>query len=245
MAEPAANDEAEPAANDEAEPAVNQSEAASLTATEVADLDGLDDWTYVLGSLQAVFGCSSMAEAAALVTAIVDQAGPSGHQPQLDLREPGDVRARLQTEAVGQVTMLDVEAARSISALAQAVGAQPASPAPTVQELEIAFDTMDSQRIRPFWQAVLDYHYLERFDALVDPRGQGPSVWFQQMDEPRAERNRIHFDITVAPAEAEPRVAAAVAAGGTLVSDRRARAFWVLADPEGNEICICTWQDRD
>lgn len=41
------------------------------------------------------------------------------------------------------------------------------------------------------------------------------------------------------------RVAAALRAGGTLLSDRAARAFWVLADAEGNEVCICTWQDRE
>ena len=29
-----------------------------------------------------------------------------------------------------------------------------------------------------------------------------------------------------------------------MVSDRRARAFWVLADAEGSEVCACTWQDR-
>ena len=36
-----------------------------------------------------------------------------------------------------------------------------------------------------------------------------------------------------------------IAAGGTLVSDAAAPAFWVLADPEGNEACVCTWQARD
>ena len=39
--------------------------------------------------------------------------------------------------------------------------------------------------------------------------------------------------------------AAALAAGGVLVSDRAAPAFWVLADAEGNEVCVCTWQGRD
>jgi 4a-hydroxytetrahydrobiopterin dehydratase len=45
--------------------------------------------------------------------------------------------------------------------------------------------------------------------------------------------------------EASQRIRAALAAGGTLVSDRRAPAFWVLADPEGNEACVTTWQGRD
>jgi 4a-hydroxytetrahydrobiopterin dehydratase len=44
---------------------------------------------------------------------------------------------------------------------------------------------------------------------------------------------------------ADERVAAAVAAGGHLVNDEYARSFWVLADPEGNEACVCTWEDRD
>ena len=33
--------------------------------------------------------------------------------------------------------------------------------------------------------------------------------------------------------------------GFRLVSDDQARAFWVLADAEGNEACVCTWQDRE
>jgi 4a-hydroxytetrahydrobiopterin dehydratase len=44
--------------------------------------------------------------------------------------------------------------------------------------------------------------------------------------------------------EAQTRIAAALGAGGTLVTDQYAKAFWVLADAEGNEACICTWQDR-
>ena len=33
-------------------------------------------------------------------------------------------------------------------------------------------------------------------------------------------------------------------AGGTLVSDERAPAFWVVADADGNRACICTWEGR-
>jgi 4a-hydroxytetrahydrobiopterin dehydratase len=29
-----------------------------------------------------------------------------------------------------------------------------------------------------------------------------------------------------------------------MVTDRFARSWWVLADADGNEACICTWQDR-
>ncbi|WP_448615406.1 VOC family protein [Modestobacter sp. URMC 112] len=81
--------------------------------------------------------------------------------------------------------------------------------------------------------------------AVGSCRGLLPSVWFQQMDAPRVQRNRLHVDVTVAHDEAEPRVRAALAAGGRLLDDSAARAFWVLADAEGNEVCVCTWQDRD
>ncbi|MEM9652359.1 MAG: VOC family protein [Actinomycetota bacterium] len=214
-----------------------------LRATAIAALEGLDDWTYVLESLQAGFAVADFGSAAALAGTIVDAADAADHHPDIDLRYPGVLRISLKTHAVGMVTMRDVELARTISALA--AEAEATLVERPVQQLEIAIDTVDMDRIRPFWQAVLDYDYIERAEALVDPRRQGPLIWFQTLDPPRTDRNRIHFDITVPPAEAEGRVAAAVAAGGTLVSDARAKAFWVLADAEGNEVCVCTWQDRD
>ena len=57
--------------------------------------------------------------------------------------------------------------------------------------------------------------------AIVDPARIGPAFWFQQMDEPRPQRNRIHIDVTVPHDVAEARVAAAVAAGGTPASATR------------------------
>jgi hypothetical protein len=54
-------------------------------------------------------------------------------------------------------------------------------------------------------------------------------------------------DLAVTPADIGlvQTISAALAAGGTLLSDSAAPAFWVLADPEGNEACVCTWQGRD
>jgi 4a-hydroxytetrahydrobiopterin dehydratase len=45
--------------------------------------------------------------------------------------------------------------------------------------------------------------------------------------------------------EAPGRIQAALDAGGILLSDAAARSWWILADAEGNEVCVCTWQDRD
>ena len=43
---------------------------------------------------------------------------------------------------------------------------------------------------------------------------------------------------------AEERLQAVLDAGGTLVSDESAPAFWVVADADGNRSCICTWRGR-
>ena len=215
-----------------------------LNASSV-DALGLVDWRYVLGRLESTFRCATFGDAGRLVAAVADAADDAGHHPDIDLRYPGVVHVALTTHAVGgQVTELDVALAGTITALAAEAGAS-SQPA-TTQGMEIAIDALDIAAVVPFWQAVTGYaaHPADA-EILVDPARRSPPIWFQLMDAPRPERNRIHLDVTVAPEVAEARVAAALAAGGRLVSDARARAWWVLADVEGNEACVCTWQDRD
>jgi 4a-hydroxytetrahydrobiopterin dehydratase len=211
-----------------------------LTPTEFDSIDDLGDWRYVLGAIRADFRTGSFTAAAALASEIAELADVADHHPDIDIRYPDRVRVVLTTHAVGGISTLDVEIARLISETARRADAT--AEATAAQALEIAIDTMDAERIRPFWAAALGYR--EDNGALVDPLRVGPPVWFQEMDEPRTERNRFHLDVSVAHDVADERVAAALAAGGTLVSDERARAFWVLADADGNECCICTWQDR-
>ncbi len=213
----------------------------SVNADQFAETDGVGDWRFVLGAIQADFVATSYPAAAALVVAITEAAEAADHHPDLDVRYPGRVRVLLTTHATGGLTTLDVDLAKRVSVLAAANGAR---AVPTdVQALEIAIDTMDADRIRPFWAAVLGYVVVAD-GSIADPLRSGPAVWFQQMDEPRTERNRFHIDVSVPHDVAEQRIAAALAAGGTMVSDARARAFWILADADGNEACVCTWQDR-
>jgi 4a-hydroxytetrahydrobiopterin dehydratase len=66
------------------------------------------------------------------------------------------------------------------------------------------------------------------------------------MDEPRPEGGgAIHVAIWVPYEQAKARVAAALAAGGSLVRDDFAPAWWTLADPAGNEADIATTMSRD
>ncbi len=211
-----------------------------VTASEIAADPTLGDWRVLVHALHADFVAPGFAAGAALVQAIAGAADAADHHPDVDLRYPGRVHVALTTHAIADLSDADVALARTISSLAAEAGA---TPEPTVvQTVEIAIDTMDAERIRPFWKAMLGYR--ERNDELIDPRGTGPTMWFQQMDEPRTDRDRLHLDVIVPHDEADARVAAALAAGGRLVSDAFARSWWILADADGNEACVCTWEDR-
>jgi 4a-hydroxytetrahydrobiopterin dehydratase len=113
-----------------------------------------------------------------------------------------------------------------------------------VLDVQVSIDALDISKVRPFWRAVLGYREVGDED-LLDPHSRGPSFWFQKMDETRPQRNRVHVDVFVPHDRAEARVAAAIAASGHLVTDQHAPAWWVLADAEGNEVCVATWMGRD
>jgi 4a-hydroxytetrahydrobiopterin dehydratase len=237
-----------------------------LTRQQVSDAVSPLGWRLVLGAVYTEVDVSSLAQAAEVAAIASAGVGTDG-QDRLTV----DIRAerallRLMPPLGGLVTALEVRLARELSeALASrgfTTGPGSGDRAGRLQRLEIAIDAMDIGKVRPFWQAVTGYigevGPSDLTAGLIDPMGRGPAIWFQQMDEPRGRigaqersdpgnviRNRIHIDVDVPHDEGEVRVLAAIAAGGTLLSDVRAPAFWVLADPEGNEACVCTWQARD
>ncbi len=220
-----------------------------ISASHFHERTDLPDWRVLLRRIEAAFRAPSFAAAAAFVGAIAAAADVAGHHPDIDLRYPGRVHVSLTTHAIDGLSEADVALATKISALAAQAGFT--SEPSAAFRVETAIDAIDIDAVRPFWRAVLGYVDTMpsipggQVTELVDPLHIGPTFWFQQMDIARPQRNRIHIDVVVTHDVAEQRVADALAAGGTLLSDRRAKAFWVLADPEGNEACICTWQDRN
>ena len=212
-----------------------------ISAEEFAREEGLDDWRVILRSLHATYRAGSFSDAATFAAEIARLADDADHHPDVDLRYPDIVHVAVTTHDAGGLTVRDVDLARAITSAAAGRGAT--SEPGSNQLTEIAIDTMDADRIRPFWAAVLGYVDGGGGD-LVDPRRLGPPLWFQQMDEPRTDRDRFHLDVSVPHDEADARIEAALSAGGTLVTDAYARSWWVLADADGNEACVCTWQDR-
>jgi 4a-hydroxytetrahydrobiopterin dehydratase len=211
-------------------------------------------WRFVLGVAKTTVRTGSLHQAAEAVGAIAAAAGQAA-----DGRLGADVRGGLviltvQNPSGGLLTEAETELVEQASAILAGLGLKPdarvgAAEGRSVQMLEIAIDALDIPAILPFWRAALSYDDEPGSEgqpnAIVDPAGQGPALWFQQMSEPRPQRNRIHLDISVPHDEARRRIENALAAGGVLVSDIEAPAFWVLADAEGNEACITTWQGRD
>ncbi|HEY1664949.1 MAG TPA: 4a-hydroxytetrahydrobiopterin dehydratase [Trebonia sp.] len=213
-----------------------------LTGQQIAD-EGLDGWAYLLGGLQTRIHTKNFATGLSVVNAIGAAAEDMNHHPDLNVRYT-HVDIRLTSHDEHGVTDRDVRLARSVSSIAAAAGARLDSSG--VSRLELALDTPARESIVPFWAAVLATEHLSGADfgdELCDPADGLPTVWFQESgsEEPR---QRWHLDLWVEPAQVQPRIDAALAAGGTLVSDEEAPSFWVLADPEGNRACLCTWQDR-
>ena len=215
----------------------------SLTELELVG-EQLLDWRMLIDRLHASFDTGDFVTAVRLVEAITLAAEQMNHHPDLDLSY-GRLDVRLVSHDVGGVTSRDVALARTVSELASAAGATPHPERTSV--LELGLDTADEAEIRPFWAALLDYDTVEAWGELQlrDATGRRASIWFQHTDAHHVPRQRWHLDLRIPPEVVQGRIAAAIEAGGELVDDAAAPAFWVLADPQGNPACLTTWQGRE
>lgn len=201
-----------------------------ISAGQFHAADGVEDWRSLYHVVTAYFPTGSLRRGIALADRIGQVLGEADEQDvTIDLRHSG-VTVSLRRR--------DADLARRISAAAAGLGLT-ADPA-AVQVVNITLDALTGADVLPFWRAVLGYGQIGD-DYLYDPARRGPGFGLQQMTAARPGRNRMHVDVAVPHDQAEARVAAALAAGGHLVSDEHAPRWWTLADPEGNEACIATW----
>lgn len=224
-----------------------------LSSQQILDAD-LNDWRKLAQAFHGRFLTGDFGAGLKFATAVAEVGEALGHKPEMKLTErfvdlklisrdaiyrPDDGPERV----VSYVTSRDIDLARRISEVAKD---QRLTAAPTeVTQLELALDTADHGVIGPFWAAVLTgtTDSLQGND-VGDPTGQLPLLWFQGTDAHETPRQRFHIDLWVPPEVAKDRIAAAVAAGGKIVDDSEAPSFVVLADPEGNKVCVCTSLDR-
>ena len=141
---------------------------------------------------------------------------------------------------------------------------------------QLTFDSNDPAVLARFWGQALGYqpvppaepattwhaHYRARLgeeaafdDRLFDPAGLRPPIWFQQVPETKAGKNRLHLDLyptsrdNALPMErrieiVEAKVAELTGLGGSVQSRTRYDDpedpiyYVVMHDPEGNEFCV-------
>jgi 4a-hydroxytetrahydrobiopterin dehydratase len=140
------------------------------------------------------------------------------------------------------VTQHDVDLARRITEIAvdHRVDADPAS----VSEIELGLDTVQSATIAPVWAALLTGSAEAQGrgtpgDEIRDATGRVPNLWFGDADEHETPRQRFHIEVYVAAEVVDQRIAAALAAGGTVVDDTNAPSQTVIADHDGNKGILC------
>ncbi len=140
-------------------------------------------------------------------------------------------------------------------------------------DFQVTFDAVSPKVAAEFWKVALGYRSddpppgfdnwddalrasdlpEDRWDdanAIVDPAGVGPRLWFQKVPEDKIAKNRVHLDVSVGKGIKDPasrwqavqrHVDLLVAAGGLEVDERRddfGGHWMVMADPEGNEFCV-------
>lgn len=104
----------------------------------------------------------------------------------------------------------------------------------------VTFDCADALVVARFWAAALgtdvDTESTVR-KAFVEPAGWGgPSLWFQQVPEPKSAKNRMHFDLRAPGGRVADEVRRLKGLGATVLRD--GKELVVMQDPEGNEFCV-------
>ncbi|MGZ9929626.1 VOC family protein [Streptomyces sp. NC-S4] len=112
----------------------------------------------------------------------------------------------------------------------------------------ITFDALDPYRVAEFWSAVTGFTMhpddVEGDDEVMLEPGQPgvPGLLFIRVPDGKSVKNRVHLDIQPPTGTRDETVERLIGLGAKLVDDRRDAdgvAGWVvLADPEGNELCI-------
>jgi 4a-hydroxytetrahydrobiopterin dehydratase len=205
------------------------------------------DWRVVSDGAVAFYPTESLATSARFVSALAEVPNLAEHQFGIDVRGDGvSIRVVTLREDMMGLTERDLELAQHISETARAHGLT-ADPA-QIQSVLIIPGAPNRREVMPFWQAVMGY--VPRPDSpeedLIDPHDRGVAMWFEEMEQARpGGLGAVHLAVWMGIDEAPARVEAALAAGGTLVRDDYAPAWWTLADKYGNEVDVATVAHRD
>ena len=111
--------------------------------------------------------------------------------------------------------------------------------------IEICIDVNDMEKEADFWLLALSYKRGtgdgEPYLNLLPPEGSAtlPIVFLQKVPETKQTKNRLHLDIYCK--QPKELVSKLLDKGAKLIGESGSEgdAWWqVLADPEGNELCV-------
>ena len=108
--------------------------------------------------------------------------------------------------------------------------------------VDIVIDCNDAKTLGKFWAAALGYDFAGRHDEYVAlmPRSPGqPPLLLQEVAEPKTSKSRVHFDVRSSDVEADARRLEELGASRIDIGQGPDRHWIVMADPEGNEFCVC------
>ena len=111
----------------------------------------------------------------------------------------------------------------------------------------VTVESDDPYTLATWWSGVLDRRlHDDDFPGdpeavLLAPPGEGPDLLFVRVEE-RHGKGAFHLDVEPAERTRDAEVERLLGHGASLVTDRRrpdGTGWVVLADPEGNEFCVC------
>jgi predicted enzyme related to lactoylglutathione lyase len=110
----------------------------------------------------------------------------------------------------------------------------------------VCVDTTDPQRLAPFWASALGWrttHDSPDEVVLEPPEGSredgvSPDLLFLRVPEDKATKNRLHIDLRPDDQAAEVSRLEALGAARISVGQGDDVSWVVLADPDGNELCV-------
>ena len=220
-----------------------------LSGDQIQDAH-LTDWRKLAQGLHARYVVADFAAGARLLASVGDTVEGLGDHLRATVGD-GFLDLKLITldavyrdgdgneHEVEWVTEQDLDLARRISAVAAEHGARPDTAG--ITNVELALDTAHQEQLAPFWSALLTGGQAARGRGTIgndvrDGDGRVPYLWFQETDEHETPRQRFHLDVFVPHEHAQQRIAAALDAGGVVVSEED--GFTILADPDGNKACV-------
>jgi catechol 2,3-dioxygenase-like lactoylglutathione lyase family enzyme len=105
-------------------------------------------------------------------------------------------------------------------------------------KIDLVIDCADPERLARFWAAALGYDevgFKDPYFLLRSTDETDPPLLLQRVPEPKSVKNRMHLDIRTPDPETEARRLEEI--GATRLW--KGEGWITMADPEGNEFCVC------